>query len=233
MSEIVKTCRKHGGLQIDDTYLMKTKVGNLIRMCILCKRGYRNDWAKLNPEKVKISQIKKRIKRIKELDEGILSKNCKRHGSIPIDKIRIDTRGTHVCKLCDAENGKKFRDSHKETRSKKCKEWRIKNPDKMKKCAINYKPRRKETTAALRKRWMADPVQREKIHNWQRKSGKKAIEDLSDAYIKGLVRSYRTGGKKNRFYLYMKVDVPQEIIEIKRAQVKLNRAIKRKRKNGD
>ena len=233
MNGVVKSCKKHGDLTVENTYLMNTKSGNQIRMCSICKRGYRNDWAKLNPEKVKLLQIKKRETRLKELEDGTLKKNCKKHGELPVEKIRIDVRGTRVCKLCDAESVKKSRNSNKEVYLKKCKEWRKKNPDKMKKYEINYKPRRKETAKALYQKWRSDPVQREKIHKWNRKSGKKAIKELSDAYIKGLVKTYRRGGKKNRLYHYMKVDVPQEIIELKRMQVKLNREIRKRRKYGD
>ena len=110
----IKICKKHGELEDKDTYLMKTSSGNLIKMCSICKRGYKNDWAKLNPDKVKISQLKKREKRLKELENGTLKKICKTHGELTIDRIRIDTRGSLICKICDSENSKLYKNKDKE-----------------------------------------------------------------------------------------------------------------------
>jgi hypothetical protein len=227
---IVKVCKKHGELTIDNTYQVKTQYGIIILMCSICKKGYRRDWAKLNPEKVKLREERKKLIRIEEFKSGTIKKKCKRHGDIPIEKMRIDTRGTIVCKLCDAENAAKLRDKDNELHLKKCKEWRKKNPDKMKKYGENYKKRRKVTSKALYQRWMKDPVQKEKIGAWKKKSQHKAVKEMSDAYVRSLAKTYRVGGKKNRHYEYLKIDIPQEIIELRRMQLKINRELRKQRK---
>ena len=100
---IVKVCKKHGELKIEDTYQLKTKIGTLIRMCSICKKGYRNDWAKLNPEKVKIMGQNAKIKSLNELANGTLKKTCPRHGELLVSHIRIDARGSKICRLCSNE----------------------------------------------------------------------------------------------------------------------------------
>ena len=92
----IKICKKHGELEDKDTYLMKTSSGNLIKMCSICKRGYKNDWAKLNPDKVKISQLKKREKRLKELENGGILERLAYNEIPPRVEYRLTAKGQEL-----------------------------------------------------------------------------------------------------------------------------------------
>jgi len=230
MSEIVKICKKHGELTIEHTYLLKTKVGNLIRMCSICKKGYRNDWAKLNPEKVKISQVKTKEKRFNELQKGTLKMNCRVHGGIPIDRIRIDARGTRICRICSNEqsyNSHEKNPNYKENQ----KVWYHSDIERKRRYAENDRPKRKiRQRRYYHELKVKDPEKHQYKESLRRKAHRKSVKNLSDYYVKSLLKTIRSGGRKNRFYHYLSGAVfPQYLIDLVKNQIKLKRKLKEKK----
>lgn len=236
MSDIVKICKKHGELTLEQTYEMfRKKYNKSYLMCCICKKGYRNDWAKLNPEKVKSSQEKKRQKRLHELSEGRLTKHCKRHGDIPIEKIRVDTRGTKICRLCDVENKRALIKRNPEKFKKRVAAWLHSDPERKRRYRENDKPKRRIRQRRLYKKWMQIPEKKKRIGEQSEKSRKKSVQNLSDAYIKAQIRNYRRGRYKGPNFesqYLADIVIPNEVIELKRQIIKLSREI-RKRRNKD
>jgi len=229
--DIIKICKKHGGLTVENTYLINSKSGNTARACSICRKGYKKDWQKRNPEKYKKWGSERKYSALKELENGNVKKNCKKHGDIPLDRIRIDTRGTLICKICDNENKKNSVNKNKIEYIKKCREWRKRNPEKLKQYALNYKPKRKPTDKAIYKNKKNNPLLNKKMLEQQRKSAQKARDSLSDAYVRSQIRVYQRGGKNNQTRFYMKgIQIPQEIIELRKIQIKLNRELRKQRK---
>lgn len=231
MSEVVKVCKKHGELKESDTYLLKnSKSGNLIRLCSICKKGYRNNWSKLNPDKVKLSQIKMRNKRLEELENGTLKKICKRHGELPLSKISINARGALVCRLCGIENKNKVIQKDPDKFKKRVRDWYHSNLDRKKRYAENDKLKKRIRQKRLYQKWKKIPEKKDRMDKQAKESRDRARENLSDSYLRSLIKNFRQGGKNNLTRVYLKdVEVPPEILEIKRLAVKINRE-KRKRK---
>lgn len=227
---IVKVCKKHGELTEENTYFQKTKSGNKIRMCSICKKGYRCDWAKLNPEKVKVSQIKMRENRLKELENGTLKKTCKKHGELPIDRIRIDARGTKICRYCSNEQSYSSHDNPKYKARQK--EWYHSDIDRKRRYAKNDNPKRK----IRQKRYyhelkIKDPEKHKEQELKKKKWAREGCKKLNDGYVNGLLRTIRTGGKKNIKYEFLSgVTIPKEITELKKVQILLNRELRKQRK---
>ncbi len=232
---VTKICKKHGELKEKDTYSVTSKQGTLITLCSICKKGYRNDWAKLNPDKVKLSQIKKREKRLEELKKGTLKKNCKVHGDLPIEKIRVDARGTRICRICSNEQAYK---SHKNNPNYKenQKKWYHSDIDRKKRYAENDKPKRRiRQRRYYHELKITDPEKHQYLESIRRKAARRASKNLDDSYVKRLLKTIRSGGKKNRQYQFLSgIEIPQEIVEIKKLQIKLNRELRKQRKkNGN
>jgi len=227
--DIIKVCKKHGELGIENTYLFKIKSGNQIRMCLICKKGYKNDWAKLNPEKLKIAQQKKKEGRLQELNNGTLKKICPRHGDLPISKIRIDARGTRVCRLCSNED--KIKSKKKvDPNGEKYKKWLYSDRERVQRYRKQDNPNRlKRQMKAYYRRKENDPVKHRMKARQRLDFGIKSRERLYDSYIINLLRTIRTGGKNNRFYHYLKgASFPKEMIDIVKAQIILKRKLRRK-----
>lgn len=184
--------------------------------------------------KIPESQRLRKVLRDKMLEDGILKKNCKKHGDILLEKIRVDVRGTVVCKLCDAESAQKLRDKDRPLHLKKQKEWRQKNPEKMRQYGQNYRPKRHIVARKLYKKWIKIPEQKEKMDKWRKESSKRARENLSDAYVKALIKDFKIGKNGRTEHTYLKgVPISRDVIELKKMQVKLNRYIRKERKKND
>jgi hypothetical protein len=232
---IVKTCKKHGELTIENTYLLKTKLGNKIRMCSICKRGYKNDWSKLNPEKVIISQEKKKAKRLIELKNGDLKKVCSRHGELHISKIRVDSRGTKVCRLCSNED--KLKSKRKvDPDGERYKKWLYSDRARVQRYYAQDKPKKlKRQMKAYYKMKENNPEKYKMKERQKLDCAIKSRERLDDSYITNLLRTIRTGGRKNRFYHYLKgATFPKEMLDTVKVQIKLRRKLRGKNgKNHD
>jgi len=227
--DIIKVCKKHGELGIENTYLLKTKSGNQIRMCLICKKGYKNDWAKLNPEKLKIAQQKKKLKRLKELENGTLKKICNRHGDLPISKIRVDARGTRVCRLCSNEDKVKSK-KKVDPNGEKYKKWLYSDRERVQRYYKQDKHNKlKRQMKAYYRIKENDPVKYRMKERQKLNCAMKSRERLDDRYIVTLLRTIRAGGRKNRFYYYLKdANFPKEIIDVVKAQIKLRRKLRSK-----
>jgi hypothetical protein len=214
MSDILGVCKKHGSLTSVNSYTAINQYKKQYIRCFSCRE-------------------EKRISLCEKVKNNSITKNCKRHGLIKSEKIRVNTRATLICKICDIENSKKSKNSDKELFLKKCKNWRKNNPEKMRQYGINYKPKRAPIAKKLRKKWLSNPEYVEKLHQWQRKSCKKAIENISDAYVSGLIKDSMIRSKRFVNNLQrIDINISKEIIELKKAHVKLIREIKRRKNNG-
>lgn len=222
----VKTCKKHGELEEKDTYLMKKKCGTMIRMCSICKRGYRTDWDKRNPEKVKLRQEKNRKKRIQDLNIGVIKKNCKKHGDLPIDEIRVDSRGSTICKKCHNEVKRKSK-KKVDPDNERYRKWLYSDMERVYRYRDNDYEKRK---IRQRKSYHRNKVRKDWIQHRleiQRKNALVKRNELSDTYIRTLIKTFRYGGIKNRYYKYFSgMNVSPDVIELKRSMIKLKRKIR-------
>ncbi len=231
---IVKVCKKHGELSLEQTYRTYTKKADRWNvLCLLCKKEYRNDWAKRYPEKVVQSRVKMRENRLLELKKGILKKICKQHGELPIEKIRVDARGTKVCRYCSNEQANK---AHANPEYKKrAREWLYSDPERVRRYRTqDIKNRNKRNIRRYHRIKATDPEKHKLIEAKKRELALKGREALNDGYVAGLLRTRRSGkcGSVNYQYEYLAGwEVPKEIIEIKKMVIKIRREIKLKEKN--
>lgn len=158
-----------------------------------------------------------------------ISKICKIHGELKPDRIRVNVRKELVCKDCDKENARKYRQKDIIKHRKICKEWRVKNPDKRRKYDEKYKEKRKIKDKRLKQKWMKNPEYVLKVKEWAIKSRAKLSSELSDSYVKNIILDHRQVINKELHRERLKVSVPQEIIDLKRMQLKLKRAIRKKK----
>ncbi|MEK6882424.1 MAG: hypothetical protein AABY22_22580 [Nanoarchaeota archaeon] len=229
MDTVVKVCKKHGELSIENTYLLKIKSGNKIRMCSICKKGYRTDWGKRNPEKVKVAQEKAKEQRLIELANGTLQKNCHRHGELHISKIRVDARGTRICRLCGNEDKIKSKKKVDPT-NEKYKAWLYSDRERVQRYRKQDSPnRRKRQNRSYHRLKVTNPEKHKMKQKQKNVYSRKYCKRLDDSYINSLLRTFRTGGRKNKFYLYLKgASFPKELIDLVKEQIKLRRKLRGK-----
>lgn len=226
-----KVCKKHGELSVDQTYLLKRKRTALIRMCLICKKGYKNDWKEKNPEKLKLSQEKLRISRLEELKNGSLNFICKVHGKLPTNRIRVNARGTIICRDCANIIKEKSIKNDPDYKEKKRK-WLYSDRERVVRYRKQDIPNRVKRN---RKRYFKlkedDPVKFRNMQLEKMKSMKKKVEELDKGYIEHLIRSKSFGSKKNRQYEYYNSGIiPDDLIELKRLEIKLKREIRKNRR---
>lgn len=146
MNEIVKVCAYHGELTANKTYIRK--ISN--KQYFYCKKCLQqNSWRKRNPEKDRNNIQKRKEKYLIQLQDKPLVKICINHGNIPIDRIRINSRGELVCRICVNEQRKKSRDNdpnHKE----KVHKWLYSDRERINKYRKQDKPNRLKRQ---KKRW--------------------------------------------------------------------------------
>lgn len=158
-----------------------------------------------------------------------ISKICKIHGELKTDRIRVNVRKELVCKDCDKENAKRYRDKDILKTRKMRNEWRMNNPEKTRKYDEKYKEKRKIKDKRLKQKWMKNPEYVLKVKEWGIKSRAKLSAELSDSYVINRILDHRQVINKELHRERLKVSVPQEIIDLKRIQLKLKREIRKKK----
>lgn len=234
MRDIIKVCKKHGELSVSQTYIMLTKNKNKCVMCLICKKGYRRDWAKLNPEKVKLRQDRIREQRLGELKDGTLKKKCPKCGDLPIEKIRVDARGTLVCRPC-SNLIKRKSIAKVDPNLERYRLWLYSDRERVKRYRQNDKPKRRiRQIKAYHRMKIEDPVNHRRKEAIKLKSAIKYRKELRDNYVKTILMDIRTGSRENltRFRLDRKM-ISQELIELKKIQLLLKRKIKDVNKNNE
>jgi len=208
-----KTCRKHGVLKPEDTYCYRSSsyIG-----CKLCKNGYKN-WAVNNPDKKKAAEVKKRTERLAEQAAGTLKLHCPKHGDIPCEKIRIDSRGTKICRQCSNEICAK---SHSRPEYKKrAREWLHSDPARKRRYRLNDYTKRRIRQRRRYHEIRKNPELNAKLRIKERKNATKGRERLNNHYIRILLSGSR--------YAWPYGDIPQDVIDLKKASVLLVREIRK------
>jgi hypothetical protein len=228
MSEIVKICKKHGELTIDNTYLQFTKNKNKqCRMCLICKKGYRNNWSKLNPDKLIRAQAIKKTKRLKEAEDGILSYLCKTHGQIPIDRIRIDARGTKICRICSNLQKQNQRDRDPEGYKKKYHEWLYSDRTRVQRYRKQDQPnRQKRQVKSYHRMKIVDPVNFKRKERLKLDNAIKYRKNLTDSYVKSQLKDFRVQHNKVLYRKSLNIEIPKELIEAKKELMRFKRKLK-------
>ena len=225
MTNIVKICKKHGELTIENTYTIKPKTKKII-LCFICIKENKREWKKNNADRIKLSQEKTKAKRLQELENGTLKKICKTHGDLSIEKIRIDARGTKICRLCSNETKVKSVKKVDPT-GEKYRAWLYSDRERVQRYRKNDYPKRVIRQRNRYHRKKHDPEWIENKLSLQRKYSSKDRLNLSDRYINSQLKIIRSGGKNNRFYKYLSgAEFPKEIIDLKRIQINIKRKIK-------
>lgn len=127
------------------------------------------------------------------------------------------------CKLCDNDRSRRWKEGNQEKLKEYNKEYYKKNLEKVKKKFRSWYANNKERFVEIRKVWNLANVERTRSNSrkWARDNPEKvminnrrSMVEISDSYVRN-----RLGLKK--------VDVPQEIIELKRQHIILKREIKK------
>jgi len=157
-------------------------------------------------------------------------KVCKKHGHLNISHCLIRKNKYFVCKSCEKERGKIYREKNREKIKKYEKKYAIsykqKNSHNQRKYReknreiINSKSRdryyrniqysRKIKCKSANKAYAKNPEKYKNIQKWHR-------ENLSDSYIKSQIM-HSTKIKK--------IYIPENFIEVKRIHIKLKRKIR-------
>lgn len=274
--EIIKVCKKHGELKKEESYSYISYKNKIYYKCIYCIRiNHSNNEI--------IRRTNGAIKRKLLLNDKSISKKCKRHGLIKKENIRIDLRGTIICRICDRDNRKKYISENLERHNKVTKEWRLNNKDKLRKYYQNSKPKRmvrlkqkqiiknfnkeykkpvfelkktcnihgilnendiyvnrymwktcrlcrnekhkiyvKNNSGKVKEQSIKSRIKnKEKLLINQREKSRKEIELLKDVYVKSLLLNR---GKS----ILNRNDIPQNLVDAKRALILLKRGIKEK-----
>lgn len=210
MSEIVKTCKVHGGLTKEQTWIKhEPKRGKSYVRCRLCQRENKLEWENKNKERVAATKERIRNRRLAERAQGTLKKTCKRHGELLLEQIRIDRRGTRMCRLCDAEVYRKKTEEMREHDRERIRKRRAANPERAREVRMQAYYRMVYDMPKLTKPWTLRTLTKERQNERNRRRSK----ELKDYYIRKLLHA-------------KKGDVPQKLIELKRALTILKREIK-------
>lgn len=228
MTDIVKICKIHGELSAEKS-LKKINKNRTYYLCKECHNDHKRITSK-SPEKYKKAEELKQL-----LHLGQITKICNKHGELPADRIRINSRAEIICRICVNEISIRAKEKDKDYWAKKCKEWRKKNPEKLRAYWESYKPQRRINQKKYYKEWMKDPEKKKIIRERNYKSSTKKRIELSDSYVRALIKTIRTGGRKNQKYFYLESEIPKEVLEIKKLQIQLRRKLKQQRdvKNGN
>ena len=225
---IVKICKKHGKLTIENTYLLKTKSLKMIRMCYICKKSYRYDWGKLNPEKLQ-ERYKRNLEiNSKKLLDGTLTRKCKTHGDLPIEKIRVNSRGETVCRICCNLSKKRQRLKDPEGFKEKYNKWLYSDRERVQRYYKNDKPKRRiRQNKAYHRRKLNDPIKHLEKQKMKEVNAINARKRLDDSYINSLLKTFRKGGINNKFYHYFSgAKFPKQFIDFYKEQIKIKRKLK-------
>jgi hypothetical protein len=177
---------------------------------------------------------KKRIEINKELHQkGELKKICKKHGEIPSEKIRVDVRGTKICKICDAENAKKYKNKDPVAYREKYRKWFYSDRERVMRYWKNdYEKRKIRQVKAYHRTKIMNPEKHREKELKKNEYHRKASDRLDDYYVRGLLKDCRIQvDKKRTRERLVNDDIPDEIVQLKKIQLKINRALgKRKKK---
>ena len=129
------------------------------------------------------------------------------------------------CRECESQ----YRKDNREKENKRYAEWAKKNHEQVITKSKEYRENNKDKINELHKKWSKENKDRvyEYRKKWrdnniekQKAIDKKACETMSDFYISNMIVKYTN---LNR------TDIPKEIIELKRIQLKITRELRRKK----
>lgn len=158
------------------------------------------------------------------MDEEIV-KVCKKHGELTAKQIYSTKKGM-VCKQCNRNNVKKYVAKHPEKVREARKRWNENNPnyirDRLKLRESRRRYRKEGRYKEKEDLWRKNNI--EKLKNCKIKYRKEASEKISDSYVRAIL--CRSNGK----YVLNASYIPKELIEAKRAQIKIIRELRKLKK---
>lgn len=218
-------CNIHGWLKKENLYFRKIKEKYYQPSCKECvkqkttKDYYDNRDIRLQKhreyEKENADIIKLKSKIYRDKNKDLIYQRLK-------ERIRKNPEHfKRLAKLNRIKNAEKIKIINKAYVSE--------NREKVRETTKNYYERNKERLLLKRKEWIN---RTRKIRNEKaRQYTKKAVDELRDSYIRLILKTYQKGDKKGKEYIYLKeIEIPQELIDIKRNLIKLKRKLKEKRK---
>lgn len=227
MSEIVKICKIHGEVEKKLTFFQKYGKYKYYT-CRLCAQEGARRRGKSIEKKTKAEKLKKL------LDQGEIKKICFRHGKLKKDKIRINSRGEVICRICVNDVSKNISETKRIWKNWISAVRNYNDPNLKKKYYINSinnpisKEKRLKRSRILYNIKKNDPVWLKKQREHAAKSRKKLTENYPDSIVRARLKSIG-GGKRNK-RTYLKCEPSEEAIILKRLHLILKREIRKKGK---
>jgi len=126
----------------------------------------------------------------------LMVKHCKKHGAVERNK-------DGVCKKCNIEKTAKYRAKHREKAIETSTKWNKENPEKAAENKDNWQKKNKKYVSEIHAKWRKE-------------------NPFSDSTVKQYITKL-----KPYFSLDLTIlDIPPELVEIKRLQMQLYHAIK-------
>ena len=205
---IVKVCKKHGGLSLEDVKVREYPNGNSTYSCKECLNDANLRYRKNHPEKVKANRDKYYVLNKEKRDAE--AKQWKKDNKEKVNAQAKAWRLRNPDKV-KAKNKSKYA-KNKEYFLRKHKEWKEKNREHVKEYAKNnwHKYRQK----ALTRNKIYRTENKDQYNQDSRNRHKRNIDNLTDSYI----RKALTWGTP-----FKCADIPPIMIELKRVTLKIRR----------
>lgn len=217
----VFNCKQHGWLKKEFLYFRKLDDTHWQPICKECQKKKAMENFNKNKEKV---LLRNKLKRINNKEE-VRKKDREAYWKNVDIKRKQSKESRNRNKEKYKITQKIYRANNKERIKERNKKYIQNNIDKVRERAKKYIERRKDHLKQKRKEWALR--NKEYIKNSHRKSGKKAIENLQDCYIRTILKTGKRTNKNE--YTYMKgINIPQDLVDLKRAIIIARRKLKEK-----
>lgn len=118
------------------------------------------------------------------------------------------------CRVCEREAKNKYRIEHPEQCKKAVADWKKANPNTNAEHSRKSYAKRRNKCRQTTLRWIAE--NRSRYLKWLRDYGKRSSEALTDTYVAHTIR-------------ILVAQAPKQLIELKRRQIQIHRAIKQQK----
>jgi hypothetical protein len=214
-------CRVHGWLTKEFLYFRKFDDSHWQPICKECQKKKALENFNKNKEKV---LLRNKLKRINNPEE--IRKRDKQNYLKNVDKLRKRSREYRNKNIEKVKIKQKiYREKNKESIYERNKKYISNNIEKVRERRKKYFARRKHHLKEKRREWALR--NKDYLNKLNKKNRTTAIENLYDSYIRTILKMDRKGGKKR--YSYMKgVEIPKDLIELKRTIILAKRKLKEK-----
>jgi hypothetical protein len=158
---------------------------------------------------------------------NLIVKICEKHGALTINQVNKNGKDSvgiqlYKCKQCKAGFYRQHYLKNKEEILKKTTEWRLKNPERKRELnrLWSKKQRALHPGEATERKRIYDKLNPEKHKTRRLRWARKQIEEIGDKYIKDLL----TRGDRLKWH-----EIPNELVDLKKAVIQLKRLIRRRK----